>query len=58
MCADSEDDKRILGHTNVPILVCTSRKEMVEIEIDVVRKIPRHTAHTMEAAKISASKVS
>ena len=40
--ADSKDDKGIPGHTDVPILSHTSRRETVEI--GVVREIPGCTA--------------
>ena len=55
--ADSEDDKRIPGHSSgVPIPGCTSSSDET-IEIDVVGEIPGCTAdgHTMEAAEILAT---
>ena len=55
--ADSEDDKRIPGHSSgVPFPGCTSSSDET-IEIDVVGEIPGCTAHghTMEAAEILAT---
>ena len=55
--ADSEDDKRIPGHSSGALIPGHTSSSDETIEIDVVREIPGCTAHgcTMEAAEILAT---